>query len=339
MAYNIDKNIPALREKLKYNYGMVKSIDSIFMVISPSFGNPPDDSTVIAGVRVMYYDSLYSDQNTTIPSALKKYCDVIAQQMFSDFENPLKNERPESMLHVMDSVMTANGDSNKLIMTSEGQFSGSSGDDNAPKRAAYYPARTAEFFADTCKRTFLSTTWEVDTEVEVNAGNELVLMSINSQAKLLKGCRADTVIYFPNSADDDSVADFVFYNPNDSFYVHQLPTVDDRMPDDTIRVEVFCGDSAALDGKRATVSPLTYNSVVNNWEREYGTDDPDLDVYVKFYPGELDTMPLWVTETALEDSVTLEVEFPHGKWSLISFNIKPQQPDIDSIFYGVRRVR
>ena len=169
--------------------------------------------------------------------------------------------------------------------------------------------------------------------------NVFFLSAINQQANLLNGCR----YYTPSSeinpptygnGEDGEVYDYIFYDTEDLTCIHQLRTDNSANPD-TVFIETVEDDSSAMDGFQASIIQMNGD----RWEREYGTENQgtEAEVYVKFYPAEIDTTVFWFEEVydiaADEESITCSL--PSRQWRLISFNIEPGDPDIDLIFDGV----
>ena len=337
--YKTDEGISSLKNKLEYNYGVIKNIDSDFNVLSPNFVGKAR-----AGTYIPHLDTTYMNSLNTNGSYLKKYTDIIAHQYHvvvadtstgtNTCEDPAINQMLENMLAEMERFCNSSGDSAKPVASVEWYYTW---DDNTSfdEEANWNTTHNAEFF--TAKRNVWSTLamfQEGGYDVNFMQPCETALKALNQQAKVLDGCRFDTLLTYTQITGNDTVIvdDYIFENPGGtSTYVHQLRT-ETSFNKDILRISTVEDDSSTMDGYQATIAGL----MGDEWNREYGVYDTD-SVYIKFMPAEIDTTPFWVKEVYdnTTSNVSVACGLVSGKWRLISFNIQPSNNQIAVIFDGV----
>jgi len=330
------KDINALREKLKYNYGMIKDIDSDFLVGSPQFkmGKKEVNGDTIAYPTTAYLDSLYSDSpsDNTLDYALRKYTDIVLQQFycFSDivsdeavYKDPATNTICEDILACYDSLFYANADSDKYLMSVEWLFEDWLTQDlglSNEERLHWSLTQRAEMFS--------SDRFLMDCGGYLSPDS--ICEGINQQARALKGCRYEG--YYPQAVTNDTVKDYLFRDPSgsDARYVHQIRSISASTAD-TVRISIHDANiSTPLDNSpRATLAFANGNE----WEREYGQQSGL--VHLKYYPSEIDATVQWMTETDNYGDVKIEIELFPGQWRLISSNIVPGDLDLNVVFSDV----
>jgi len=318
IAYKTD--IQALRDKLKYNYGMVKAINDTFLVISPNFHN----DLLPSSIDTAYYNSLYSAPDY----ALKKFVDVVNQQFYSyfaynDAEDPARNDVTENICDVLTNLMTTHGDSGKPIMSLEWHYDD---DDDATEaeKANWSVTQIAEMFS--CNRFKWVLNWYAGEDNDMGS-------AINQQAKLLNGSH----FYNPaTGSNPDTTAftgfntfDYTFENQGDNSFVHFVRT-DTLFLDegDTLRLNLVT-DPDSIDDNNVSLEYLNFS----NYERPCYEDANGDSAWVTFLPFELDTTPVYVIEDFTDaDSAGLTLNFPRQEWMLVSLNVDPGSELIPNIF-------
>lgn len=330
--------IEALEDKLKYNYNVIKLINSDYNLISPNFGNPRDSNNH-SGIDETYITELYTD------NILHEYTDIIAHQMHvltgplggETQTDPVSNDSLEAFLDDIEDLMNLYDDDDKPFISIEWFYHWN--DDITPLQERSWSAtHNAEFF--TMKHSMWSFAGlHYGYDGGPKSPPDEVLVAINQQAETLNGTKFYVETGFTNpviiSDDDFDVSDYIFERSGTpDTYVHQIRAIEDYN-ENIMRIPTVEDNTTTMENKQATIVSI----IGNEWDREYGTDDPseEYDVYVKFYDCELDTTPIWVDE--VYDNSTSDVSIicnlPHGQWRLISFNINPQPNAISTVFNGV----
>jgi len=339
---NMSLGFDAIKDKLKYNYGIIHSINPDFKVIAPNFGNTGKEigDTVISIPDTAYITNLYLD------GTLRKYTDIMASQMhqgtsalldqvgIEDQYDPATDTLLEHSMSMINNIMEQYGDSAKPFIQIEWVYHFDF--DLTPNESRNFAlTHNAEFFAN--KRSMWSTFGliypenipELEPSLEETEG-------INLQARMLNGCRFDTVITYYDTIPActlTTIHDYVFEKPGaNTTYVHQVRT-DSLRNEETTRIAMVNDNQVQMDTLQANLVLLSGDE----WTRQYGINDPaqQLDVYLKFYNEEIDTIPFWIQEVYdIPDYIVSQSCGLWPGWRLISFNMQPPSLIIDSIFIG-----
>jgi len=317
----------ALRYKLRLNYGMVKAIDTDFIVGSPNFHM--DNGYLFERAC---YDSLYANYGDT-PYALKYYTDIVNQQFWhvsgGDYSDPARVNWTEEMLDSLEDVFTDYGDTDKLLMCVESAVYDIMDDSESP----------TEQYAD----------WTITQKVELFASKRFkwnlggvmggaITAATNEMAKKLKGHR----FYYPSPyspfvsyslCDDRSVIDYIFEDRDEyNKYVHALRT-------DTLYLaeggEVSIRLVTPIDSIDGDHVSIDYTYGFSEFERNINVPTGAAYASVDFFPYELDTATIYMNELIDGDYYDLNIPLKADETKLISLNLEPPYLLFDSIFTNV----
>jgi len=318
--------IESIRDRMKYDYGVVHSIDDDLILLSPNFGGL-DYLT-----HLSYLDTLYAaDHFADGGQALRYYADYMANQNYyrEMMKDPEQTNSSDSVMFWLDNMMTVNDDSAKPFVTNEWSYlMEPSIDDEEEMR--WVPSYNAKLFS--CLRTKWSCYGVLHVDDDELDMADQVLTAINQQAKLLNGYKfKENNTYYDITAEDDTlttIKDYIFDDPNDDEkYVHQIRT-DSLSIENTLKIQLET-DTLDIDGDHAAIDYLNDN----HFERQVNEDDAVGYGWVTFLEAEIDTTPLYLSEIVDGTNYDLDIIIEPERWRMISMNLQHENdPYIDDIF-------
>ncbi|MBC8278229.1 MAG: T9SS type A sorting domain-containing protein, partial [FCB group bacterium] len=325
---NADANVQAMSDMMKYNYGVLKNIDSNITVIGPGVGNPTD-TVDIAATDTAYFAVMYDN---AIGAPFKNYCDVLCTQSnvwdFSDWPDvvdldPLSTGILAANLAVIDNICIAEGDSCKPLITKEFGYGAGISDEAAANRYVTHAAICFSLKRVKSVYYIINGMGQITPVCHLNTFNQI--------ARLTNGCR----FYTPASGSNPKkflftecyVYDYLFEDMNSDAYTHMIRTDEDHL-EETLRFQLATHKDS-ISNQNVTIEMLDEFS---HWERQVNEDADS--AWVTFLPTELDTTVQYIIEDFGSENgdYDITINLPANRWTQISLNVDPGDVDIEDIF-------